>query len=164
METQLEGTPEKPAWLSLPEVQPNATNLLTIPFLKPAVDPELPGYYGLNAETLSGFAEVDGVTRDTLLHTTSVTATNSGKDHYPWGEMAYTEWIKHTTHNDNPALTQVESIYTTTVTLPRRILTWKGILDFSSDLENYYYRYRRTLEENNRTIREKEWVETIKRQ
>jgi hypothetical protein len=78
--------------------------------------------------------------------------------------MDYSEWIKHTTHNNDPALTNVESTYSTTVTLPGRTLTWKGSLDFSSDLENYYYRYRRKLEENNRTIREKEWVETIKRQ
>ena len=164
METRLEGTPEKPAWLSLPEVQPDASNLLTIPFLKPAADPELPEYYGLNAETLSGFAEVNGVTRDTLLNTTSVTATNSGKDHYPWGEMAYTEWIKHTTHDDDPSHSQVESTYITTATLPGRTLIWIGVLEFSSDLENYYYRYRRTLKENNGTIREKEWLETIKRQ
>lgn len=164
MTTHLVSSNRNPAFLSLPVILPESSQPLTLPFARPAADPTLPDYKSLDAETVSGFAEVSGITRDTVLNSISVTATNSGKDRYPWGEMHYAEWIKHTTHEDRPAQTRVESRYTTTVILPGRILTWTGELDFSSDLKNYYYRYTRRLEENGKAIREKHWDETIKRE
>lgn len=164
MKTQLHSSNSNPAFLSLPVILPESSQPLSLRFARPAADPTLPDYKSLDTETGSGFAEVSGITRDTVLNSISVTASNSGKDRYPWGEMQYTEWIKHTTHEDRPAQTRVESRYVTTVILPGRVLAWTGELDFSSDLKNYYYRYTRRLEENGKTIREKHWDEIIKRE
>jgi len=93
-----------------------------------------------------------------------VLATNSGSDRYPWGIVNYTEAITHQVGDDSPAEAGVQSTYTTTVELPGRTLTLTGILDFTSDLRHYYYRYTRKLEENGRLIREKQWEETIARE
>ncbi|MFM1877562.1 MAG: hypothetical protein RLZZ241_428 [Bacteroidota bacterium] len=164
MNTGLHSEQERPSNLKLPLSVQGKTSPLIRPFLSPVRDPNLPGYESLTAGTLSGFAEVSGIARDSLRNTTSVTATNSGGDHYPWGEIHYSEFIRHTTNNNKPDSTQVESTYINKVILPERTLTFTGVLNFWSDLENFYYRYRRKLEENNLTIREKEWVETIKRQ
>ena len=43
------------------------------------------------------------------------------------------------------------------------IQTWQAELDFSSDRENFYYRYTRRLLENGELLREKRWEETIPR-
>jgi hypothetical protein len=49
------------------------------------------------------------------------------------------------------------------VILPDRLLLWQAELDFSSDRENFYYRYTRRLHENGEVLREKSWSETIPR-
>lgn len=164
MKTQLHSTGNEPSFLKLPVPYPESSNPLTVPFLPPSSNPKLPDYESLASETLSGFAEVDGITHNSLLNTTSVTATNSGADQYPWGKIAYTESIIHSTKEDFPAWAQVQSTYTTTVTLPKKTLIFTGILNFSSNSENYHYHYIRKLEENGRLVREKQWNETIKRE
>lgn len=150
-----------PSRLQLP-VAP-ARDALANPLPRPAEDPELPGYESLASETGSGFAEIRAITRNERSQTTTVLATNSGSDRYPWGTVHYQEAITHQVGDNKPSEARVESTYTTTVELPGRQLTWTGILEFSSDLENYYYRYTRKLEENGRQLREKQWEATIKR-
>jgi hypothetical protein len=49
------------------------------------------------------------------------------------------------------------------VELDDRTLRWEAELDFSSDLENFYYRYVRRLSKDGELVREKEWEETIPR-
>lgn len=164
MSTTLRSGEAAPSLLRLPVVPGPAAAPPAKPFPKPAEDPELPGYESLAAETVSGFAEIREINRDERTQTTTVLATNSGSDRYPWGTVAYTEAITHELGDNNPAEARVTSTYSTTVALPGRTLTFTGILEFSSDLENYYYRYTRRLEENGRHIREKTWEETIKRQ
>ena len=49
------------------------------------------------------------------------------------------------------------------VILDERTLLWEAELDFSSDLENFYYQYFRRVSENGEVLREKSWQETIPR-
>ena len=49
------------------------------------------------------------------------------------------------------------------VTLPERSLLWQAELEFSSDRENFHYRYTRRLLENGELLREKTWEEIIPR-
>lgn len=164
MTTTLHTGAGAPSLLQLPIPAANASQPLGKPFPRPAEDPELPGYESLESETLSGFAEINEITRNERTRTTRVLATNSGSDRYPWGTVHYTEAITHEVGDDTPAAARVQSTYTTTVELPGRILKWTGVLDFSSDLQNYYYRYTRKLEENGRLVREKTWEEPIARE
>jgi len=63
----------------------------------------------------------------------------------------------------NPASARVRSEYSNQVELEDRVLKWTGVLDFSSDAENFYYDYTRILERNGEVIREKNWNEVIPR-
>lgn len=164
MTTALHSGGQAPSLLRLPVPSGLASRPLTTPFPRPAEDPRWPGYESLESETLSGFAEIREITRNERTRTTTVLATNSGSDRYPWGTVRYTEAITHQVGDDTPAEARVQSTYTTTVELPGRTLTWTGILDFSSDLHHYYYRYTRKLEENGRQVREKQWEETLARE
>jgi hypothetical protein len=47
--------------------------------------------------------------------------------------------------------------------LTGRILIWSVVIDFSSDLHNFYYHSERHLTENGKLIREKSWNDTIPR-
>jgi hypothetical protein len=49
------------------------------------------------------------------------------------------------------------------VTLADRVLLWEAELDFSSDRDNFYYRYLRRLTQDGELIREKAWEDTIPR-
>jgi hypothetical protein len=132
-------------------------------FLEPEESPKLEGYRSLPSETVSDYAEIKEVLRDERKRTTSVTATNSGGAEYPWGTMHYTEEIVHKASDDQPEAASVKSIYTITAELAKRTLKWEGLLDFSSDRDNFYYRYTRRLLQNGALLREKHWKETIPR-
>ncbi|TFG75684.1 MAG: CocE/NonD family hydrolase [Flavobacteriales bacterium] len=162
MTTSLFSDTRKPAYLKLPLALPSAIPLQN-PFPKPEIDPELPGFNSLASETLSGFAEIKEVRRDEKTMTTSVMATNSGSDQYPWGIVDYTESIEHTVSDARPEQANVNSVYTNTVKKEDRELVWSGELKFSSDLEHFYYDYTRRLQENDRMIRVRHWTETINR-
>lgn len=152
-----------PSELRLPVV-PEYVSLLQNPFSEPVTDPELPGYESVSSETVSGFAEIREMRRDERTQTTTVQATNSGSDRYPWGVLSYTENIAHRLSDPEPAKARVESTFTTTVETGDSILRWTGILNFSSDEGHYYYDYTRKLEEKDSLIREKHWRKTILRE
>ncbi|MGB5372038.1 MAG: hypothetical protein WBN18_16535 [Flavobacteriaceae bacterium] len=95
--------------------------------------------------------------------TTSVLATNSGSDEYPWGIVDYTESITHSVDDARPAQASVNSVYTITVKLNGRELVWSGELKFSSDVQHFYFDYTRRLQENGESVRERNWTETIDR-
>lgn len=152
-------TPEH-NYLILPVV-PHHPALTT--FELPHPDPDLTGYRTEFSETPSGYAEIREFRYDYRQEEAQLLATNSSTEIYPWGEMHYTEEITHTTNDQNPAASNVRSVYTTTVTLPTRELRWEGHLDFSSDRQNFYYSYTRKLFENQTLIKEKTWKETILR-
>ena len=75
----------------------------------------------------------------------------------------YRETIEHKTSDDNPENTSVKGTHRLEVTLTDRVVLWEAELDFSSDLENFYYRYVRRVSENGDVVRENEWEHTFKR-
>ena len=162
MQTHLYGGPEQTSQITLP-VAPAHPVRLRHPFSRPVADPELPGFHSIASETLSGFAEINTVTRDERTQTTTVLATNSGSDAYPFGTISYTESITHQVSDLTPAKAMVESTYTITVDAAGHQRTYTGLLLFTSDRDNYYYNYTRRLEEKGQVLKEKQWLETIPR-
>ena len=132
-------------------------------FLPPAASPTLPGYADLETGTTSNYGEVSSVNRNPQTGEVTVTATNSGGTRYPWGTETYHETIEHRTSDDHPEKTSLRGSHEMVVTLPDRELTWTAELEFTSDSENFYYRYVRRLHENGKLIREKEWRDAIPR-
>jgi hypothetical protein len=54
--------------------------------------------------------------------------------------------------DDAPAKASVQSMHELSVELENRVLTWRSVLDFSSDEKTFFYRYKRTLEENGQNL------------
>ncbi len=132
-------------------------------FLLPDENPKLPGYASIDAGTNSGFAEVEGFTRDAKKGTATLRMANEDGAQYPWGKVFGTEAITHTVSDKNPAEARLESRYTTRVELPHRTLLFEGRLVFSSDTKYFYYEYTRTITENGKLIRSRTWEEKIVR-
>jgi len=57
----------------------------------------------------------------------------------------------------------VRTEYSRTILVDNRELLFEAVLDFHTDLKNFYYFYTRRLFENGELIREKTWDETIPR-
>jgi len=132
-------------------------------FLPPAESPTLAGYETIDSGTTSSYGEVSSVDRNPQTGVVTVTATNSGGMRYPWGTETYHETIEHRTSDDHPEHTSLTGTHEMIVTLPERVLNWEAELEFTSDLDNFYYHYVRRLHENGKLVREKEWRETIPR-
>jgi hypothetical protein len=132
-------------------------------FLLPATSPSQPGFETLDTGNPSGYGEISSVDRNPQTGEVTITATNTGGSRFPWGTETYRETIEHRTSDAHPENTTVKGTHRLEVTLQERILLWEAELDFSSDLDNFYYRYVRKLSENGELIREKEWTETIPR-
>jgi hypothetical protein len=132
-------------------------------FLPPAESPTLAGYESIDLGNPSGYGEISSVDRNPQTGEVTATATNTGATRYPWGTEAYRETIEHKTSDEHPENTSVKGTHRLEVTLPDRVLLWEAELDFSSDLDNFYYRYLRRITENGELVREKEWMETIRR-
>ena len=54
--------------------------------------------------------------------------------------------------------------YSETIFVGDRELLFEAVLDFHSDLEDFYYSFTRRLFENGGLLREKSWEETIPRE
>ena len=162
MTSTLHSFETKPSFLNLP-IPPRSVENLKIPFSTPVGDPELPNYKSITSETLSGYAEIKEVIRNERTQTTTLVATNSGSDQYPWGIGHYDQEIKHEVNDTDPAKTKLESTYSISVEKDEHLLKWTGILIFSSDENFYYYDYTRKLEGNGTLIRQKNWNEKITR-
>jgi putative CocE/NonD family hydrolase len=121
------------------------------------------GESGSHTGTSSGYGEISSVDRNPQTGEVTVTATNSGAYRYPWGSEAYRETIEHRTSDAHPENTEVRGTHRMEVTLKDRVLVWEANLSFTSDRENFYYRYTRRLEENGELVREKTWTDTIPR-
>jgi len=57
----------------------------------------------------------------------------------------------------------VRTEYSTTIFVEDRELLFEAVLDFYSDLENFYYVFTRKLFENGELLRERTWDKTIPR-
>ncbi len=132
-------------------------------YLPPAEDPQLAGYRMLARGTLSGYSEIATVERNVRDASTRVVARNSGGDAYPWGTIHYADEITYEARDERPEAASVTSDMKQIVRVGQRSLVWQGLLDFRSDLENFYYSYTRRLFEEDRLVREKTWNETIPR-
>ena len=154
---------ENPSFLTLPVV--SSSFLKNRPeFDSPGNDPKLPGYETSRFGTVSGFAEISESSYDSKTGITKVIASNSGETIYPWAKWITTENIIHQTSDIDPANTSIESIYTIEIQTDSQNLKWEGILNFSSDKENFYYIFTRKLYDNSGiVIREKTWDEIIPR-
>jgi hypothetical protein len=132
-------------------------------FAEPRPDPELPGFENIDLGNASGYGEISAVTRNPATGEATAVATNTGATQYPWGREEYRERIEHRTWDSEPWNTSMKGSHEIEVTLPGRLLLWQAELDFSSDRENFRYRYTRRLHENGELLREKSWTETIPR-
>jgi putative CocE/NonD family hydrolase len=132
-------------------------------FLPPAEDPSLPGYETIDTGMPSGYGEVSSVDRNPQTGEVTIKLNNTGGYRYPWGSELYRETIEHKTSDAHPENAFVKGTHRMEVTLDDRVLLWEAELDFSSDLENFYYRYFRRVSENGEVVREKTWRETIPR-
>jgi hypothetical protein len=137
-------------------------------FLPPADPvPPPPGFGQLAANegetTTSGYAEVEGLSFDEETGRATLVATNDFGYQYPWGQARRSQKITHTTHKNDPANTSVRTEYARTITVGDRDLRFAAVLDFYSDIENFYYVYTRKVFENGELLFEKTWDETIPR-
>jgi hypothetical protein len=162
MTTSLAIGGDNAAQLVLP-VMPKGRDRKSPDFLPPAESPTLAGYATLDAGTSSGYGEISSVDRNPQTGEVTVRATNTGGTKYPWGTETYHETIEHQTSDAHPENTSLTGTHRMDVALPGRTLTWEAELSFSSDRENFYYRYQRRLLENGQLLREKEWSDTIPR-
>jgi uncharacterized protein len=133
------------------------------PFPKPASGPIMEGYKSLAYETLSGYAEIKEIIRNPRTKTTTLIATNSSSDQYPWAIHHSSDSLVYTLSDNDPAHCSAQSTYSVSIEQAGRFLNLKGILSLTSDEKTFYYRYKRILEENGKVIRVKEWKEDIPR-
>jgi len=161
MTTTLRSDDHGTSFLKLP-VLTNPTPLAK-PFPKPVTGPELDGYKSIASETPSGYPEIKEIVRNERTRTTTVFATNSGSYQYPWGVHHNVDSITSKVSDDDPANASVQSSHALTVELENKTLKWTSALDFTSDEKTFFYRYKRTLEEDGKVIREKKWEEDIPR-
>jgi predicted acyl esterase len=132
-------------------------------YLPPAQDPVYAGVESLDAGTTSGYGEISSVDRNPATGTVVAKATNESATRYPWGIERSFETIRYEINDGAPADAQVLGTHRLEVELPGRKLVWDAELSFSSDRENFFYRYRRRLTENGKPVREKTWNQTIPR-
>jgi len=161
MTTTLQIGGETGSYLSLPVI-PHATRPAP-EFLPPDENPGMPGYESNDVGTTSGYGEISSVDRNPQTGVVTAIATNTGATKYPWGSETYRETIEHKTSDSHPENTAVKGSYRIEITLPERILLWETELSFTSDRENFYYRYFRKLSENSHLVREKHWEKTFPR-
>jgi uncharacterized protein len=82
---------------------------------------------------------------------------------FPWGRMRSSESLRFKVSDDRPDRAAALGEGDIDVELPGRSLTWRTRLSLRSDAETFHYRFRRTLAENGREIREREWRDSIPR-
>jgi len=147
--------------VSLPVIPPGETST---PTFQPIVNyPRMPGFEALDLGNASGYGEISSIDRNPQTGEVTAVATNTGATKFPWGTETYRETIEHKTSDDHPENTSVKGTHRLEVTLPNRVVLWEAELDFSSDLENFFYRYVRRVSENGEVVRENEWEHTFKR-
>ncbi|MGH2766176.1 MAG: CocE/NonD family hydrolase, partial [Actinomycetota bacterium] len=82
---------------------------------------------------------------------------------FPWGRLRSIEYLRFKVSDDRPDLAGALGEGDIHVTLPGRTVTWRTRLSLRSDAETFHYRFRRTLAENGREIRRRDWSESVPR-
>ena len=95
----------------------------------------------------------------------SAMASWRGEDElrFPWGAMTSVEFLRFKVSDDRPDRAAALGEADVSIALPGRTVTWRTRLSLRSDLERFHYRFRRTLAENGKRIRERDWSESIPR-
>jgi putative CocE/NonD family hydrolase len=82
---------------------------------------------------------------------------------FPWGSLKSSEYLRFKVADDRPDRAAALGEGDILITRPGRTLAWQTRLSLRSDAETFRYRFRRTLAENGRLIRERDWTESIPR-
>jgi uncharacterized protein len=82
---------------------------------------------------------------------------------FPWGRETYMERLGFEVDDERPDLASCRGVAENRAILPGRTVAWRGDLEIRSDADTFHYRYRRSLQEDGRTVREREWSEPIPR-
>lgn len=103
------------------------------------------------------------VTKNPVTRETTLEWEGSDYTTFPWGKQSNYEQLKYSVNDLTPEKSSVTGYAETMMILIDRILSWSVRLNFTSDVDNFYYQYVRRLTKNNQTIREKTWKKTIDR-
>jgi uncharacterized protein len=82
---------------------------------------------------------------------------------FPWGRMRSIEYLRFKVEDERPDRAAALGEGDIHVTLPGRTVQWRTRLSLRSDRDHFHYRFRRTLAEDGRVIRERGWEEAIPR-
>jgi hypothetical protein len=124
--------------------------------------PGLDGYGVSESDTVSGYAEFEEVQRDSLGNAV-VVMKNGTRTTYPWATIRHKETITHRVNDNDPADAAVTGDYSVFVEQPDRRLLWRGVVDWHSDENNFYFKYTKSVRENDELLNEKVWEKTIPR-
>jgi uncharacterized protein len=115
-----------------------------------------------------------GITSDGPIQPTPWTVDRSGgtavaswrgdeATRYPWGRIRSIESLRFRVSDDRPDLAAALGEGDLHVTLPGRALQWRTRLSLRSDAGSFHLRLRRTLAEDGREIRRRDWDESVPR-
>ena len=82
---------------------------------------------------------------------------------YPWGKETDLERLTYEIDDAHPDVNTIVGDAETTLELKGRVLVWSGHLSFTTDANNFFYKYTRELREDGALIKTKAWEETIPR-
>jgi predicted acyl esterase len=116
-------------------------------------------------EDIGSRGEILPVVWDVRRDGTRATAGFEGRSEawFPWGRETYLERLVFDVDDERPDLATCRGDAENRAILSGRQVAWRGDLEIRSDPDTFHYRYRRTLEEDGRPIRELEWSEPIPR-
>jgi uncharacterized protein len=82
---------------------------------------------------------------------------------YPWGRMRSIEYLRFKVADDRPDRAAALGEGDVHVLLPGRALQWRTRLSLRSDMDSFHLRFRRSLAEDGRQIRRRDWEESVPR-
>jgi putative CocE/NonD family hydrolase len=82
---------------------------------------------------------------------------------FPWGRMRSIEYLRFKVSDAHPELAAALGEGDLHVLLAGRTLQWRTRLSLRSDADAFHYRFRRTLAEDGREIRRRDWKESVPR-
>ncbi len=132
-------------------------------FKDPEPGPTLAGFETLDSGNSTGYAAITEIKHDPETGEAYGFATNSGATRYPWGIKRFEEEIEHRTSDTDPSITSVTGRYALTEELEDRTLRFEQDVSFTSDEENFYLRFHRSVLVDGELFKEKTWDEEIPR-
>jgi uncharacterized protein len=103
------------------------------------------------------------VTRDEGRQKTTVLWKGKMGGQYPWGKETDLEKVTYEIQDAHPEVNVIQGEAETTFELKDRVLVWSGHLTFTSDANNFFYKYTRELRKDGNLIKTKTWEKTTPR-